>query len=384
MTQEIIIQPQQNNEIQARFLPVMSVAVAVKRFKEIEEVVQKVMIEGEHFGTIPGSKKPSLFKPGAEVLCNLFGVIPKYQAVMTIEDWTGDGHSGEAFFYYRVNCGLWRGDYLMGEGEGSCNSWESKYRYRKSERVCPACGRDAIIKGNAQYGGGWLCYQKKGGCGAKFKDGDPAIETQKTGRVANPDIFDLVNTILKMANKRAQVAATLNATGASRFFTQDLEDRQPDTPPDEDPYRGTGTVAPEMRPQPKEEPRKQAQTQTTGQGAPVQQPTAKATPPVLVDPDVRALWARMNSKESSLKVFGELKASCVTVLGKEAAESSYYQVLGRYGVQHANEFKSTKPARDCAAFIFTRLREIQDEKTKELEQQDDAPPVAEEVWEEPK
>ena len=71
--------------------------------KEIEEVVQKVMIEGEHFGTIPGSKKPSLFKPEAEVLCNLFGVIPKYQAVMTVEDWTGDSHGGEAFFYYRVN-----------------------------------------------------------------------------------------------------------------------------------------------------------------------------------------------------------------------------------------------------------------------------------------
>ena len=40
----------------------------------------------------------------------------------------------------------------------------------------------------------------------------------------NPDTPDLVNTILKMATKRAYIAAVLNATGASEFFTQDLED----------------------------------------------------------------------------------------------------------------------------------------------------------------
>jgi hypothetical protein len=88
----------------------------------------------------------------------------------------------------------------------------------------------------------------------------------------------------------------------------------------------------------------------------------------------------MNSKESSLKVFGELKEACVKVLGKEAGESSYYQVLGRFGVQHANEFKSTKPARECAAFIFTSLKQIQADQA----QTPDAPPVAEETWEEPK
>ena len=136
---------------------------------------------------------------------------------------------------------------------------------------------------------------------------------------------------------------------------------------------GTGTVAPEMRQQPKEEPRKPAPP-TTGQGSPVQQPTAQAQPGV--DPDVQALWARMTSKESSLKVFAELKDACKKVIG-EGGESSYYQVLGRFGVQHANEFKSTKPARECAAFIFTRLKEIQAE-AKPADQPTDAPPAADE------
>ena len=46
-------------------------------------------------------------------------------------------------------------------------------------------------------------------------------------RVPNPDIADVVNTIQKMAQKRALVAATLIATSASEFFTQDVEDADP-------------------------------------------------------------------------------------------------------------------------------------------------------------
>ena len=40
-----------------------------------------------------------------------------------------------------------------------------------NEPSCPSCGKKgAIIKGKEEYGGGYLCYKKKGGCGAKFKD----------------------------------------------------------------------------------------------------------------------------------------------------------------------------------------------------------------------
>ena len=46
-------------------------------------------------------------------------------------------------------------------------------------------------------------------------------------RIPNPDAADVVNTIQKMAQKRALVAATLIATSASEFFTQDMEDADP-------------------------------------------------------------------------------------------------------------------------------------------------------------
>src|SRR5205085_7043391 len=94
----------------------------------------------------------------------------------------------------------------------------------EAQRTCPACGQAAIVKGREEYGGGWLCFRKRGGCGAKYADGDGVIESQQTGRVFNPDIADQVNTIQKMAQKRALVGAVLLAVNASEFFTQDIED----------------------------------------------------------------------------------------------------------------------------------------------------------------
>lgn len=123
-------------------------------------------------------------------------------------------------YYYLLRCSLAKNGESVGEGIGSCNSWESKYRYRNSSRVCPTCGAEAIIKGKAEYGGGWVCYARRGGCGAKFADNDPAME-QEVGKVPNPDISDLINTCMKQAEKRAYVEATLSATGASAFFSQD-------------------------------------------------------------------------------------------------------------------------------------------------------------------
>jgi hypothetical protein len=72
----------------------------------------------------------------------------------------------------------------------------------------------------------YYCWAKLGGCSWIF-DEDSAefknLAEQKTGRIRNPDIFDQVNTVLKMAKKRAHVDAVLNF-GFSDKFTQDIED----------------------------------------------------------------------------------------------------------------------------------------------------------------
>ena len=187
-----------------------------------QAAVHRLLKEGSDYGAIPGTgSKPTLLKPGAEKITKLLGAEARYTVSPTI-DW----QQHPPFFSYDVTCEIYQvgTDVRLASGVGNCNSWESKYRYRRQERGCPACGGEYIIKGKQEYGGGWLCYRAKGGCGAKYDDGDPAIESQPQGRTINEDTADLVNTILKMAKKRAQVDAALGFAVLSDVFTQDLED----------------------------------------------------------------------------------------------------------------------------------------------------------------
>ena len=208
----------------SRFMPAMTIESAVERYQQVTEFVSRVLRKDVDYGVIPGTEKLTLLKPGAEKLTTFFGLSTRFRLLERIEDWTGDEHGGEPFFYYLYRCQLLRGDLLIAEADASCNSRETKYRWREAQRTCPACGVAAIIKGRAEYGGGWVCFRKRGGCGAKYADGDESIEGQQTGRVFNPDICDQVNTIQKMAQKRSLVGAVLIAVNASEFFTQDVED----------------------------------------------------------------------------------------------------------------------------------------------------------------
>lgn len=212
--------------VKTEFLaPAVSVQDALNVYQAKKQFIEGVLREGVDYGTIPGAgTKPALLKPGAEKMTSFFGLNPVFVDIQVVEDWTGAEHDGEPFFYYREKCELYRGDKLVASADGSCNSFEKKYRYRNSDRVCPQCGKNTIIKGKEEYGGGWICFAKKGGCGAKFADNDPSITGQEVGQIKNPDVAELVNTILKMAQKRALVAATLIATGVSDYFTQDIED----------------------------------------------------------------------------------------------------------------------------------------------------------------
>lgn len=214
-----------------KYMPVMGIDDILQRHALMMQFSQQVLREGTDYGKIPGcGDKPTLLKPGAEKLCTLFGLTVRFKIIEKIEDWTGADHDGIPFFYYLYRCQLWRGDYLIAESDGSANSHETKYRYRNAERLCPQCGKPAIIKGKAEYGGGFLCYRNKGGCGAKFQGNDAAITGQVLGKVENPDTADTCNTLLKMSQKRALVAATLVGVNASEFFTQDIEDFVPPEP----------------------------------------------------------------------------------------------------------------------------------------------------------
>lgn len=210
--------------------PVVTVKNALNAYQAKKDLIDGIMKPGVDFGMIPGTNKNTLLKAGAEKATSFFGLSPRFRDAVVVEDFTGKDHDGEPFFFYRRTCELWRGNHIVASVDGSCNSFEKKYRYRGGERVCPECGKATIKKSkfppksDPQASPGFYCYSKIGGCGMEFSANDPAITNQELGQVKNPDVADLANTILKMADKRALVAATLIATGLSEYFTQDVED----------------------------------------------------------------------------------------------------------------------------------------------------------------
>jgi hypothetical protein len=202
--------------------PAASVNDMLAMYQAKKDFIDGILRSGVDFGVIPGSDKPALFKPGAEKMVSFFGLSPTFDDIATIEDWTGEQHNGEPFFYYRQKCKLYKGERVIATADGSCNSWEKKYRYRNSERTCPQCGNTSIFKSKNKPE--FYCWAKKGGCGATFPLTDKRITDQEVGQIKNPDVSELTNTILKMAQKRALVAAVLIGTAVSDYFTQDVED----------------------------------------------------------------------------------------------------------------------------------------------------------------
>ena len=167
----------------------------------IQQVMAAVMVKDVHYGVIPGTDKPTLYKPGSEKILSTFHIAayPK-----EIEDLSGPDE-----IRYRVKVhGLSMNDgRLLGVGIGECSSNEGKYKWRK-----PVCDEEFEEAPEDRKREVWKKYKQK-------------IYKQKQVRMEPSDI---ANTILKMAKKRAQIDLTLTATGASDVFDQDLEDMSPE------------------------------------------------------------------------------------------------------------------------------------------------------------
>lgn len=197
-----------------------------RNLEYVREVMRKEMKKGVDYGQIPGcGDKPGLFQPGAQKLLMTFN-LSEYVKKEVLRDYPGFHREYEFTVTVKAPNGKeW-------DGVGTCSTLEGKYRYRKAERKCPKCGHATIIAENPKFlkpgqVAGWLCWKKKGGCGATFGQKDPAIASQRADKTENPDPAECWNTVRKMAFKRALVAAAINATNTSELWTQDLEDMRP-------------------------------------------------------------------------------------------------------------------------------------------------------------
>lgn len=222
-TTEIRHVPEQSIQNTGNPLALTVSTQAIKhRMGAIKECLEDVMQEGIHYGEIPGTGKPTMLKPGAELVCAMFQLDPQPDVEI---DELGDGHRE-----YRVTGSLYSiaTGQRVGGGVGSCSTMEKKYRYRKLDTATEVAApqsywdsRNASILAKALKDAG-VDVPAEAELGTTKENGSWVIAIKERGE--NPDIADVYNTCLKMAKKRWLVDATLSATGASALFTQDLED----------------------------------------------------------------------------------------------------------------------------------------------------------------
>ena len=138
-------------------------------------------------------------------------------------------------------------------------------------------------------------------------------------RIPNPDVADVVNTIQKMAQKRALVAATLIARSASEFFTQDVEDADSRGPNSDTGAHPSGT----------REAREYVRDRKLEE--------VRSKPPVPVEPDATVRpWKNLGEMR---QVFEQVR--------EQVGETRYLEELERAGVQNPAQFQSASKALEC-------------------------------------
>lgn len=362
-TQELVVHSEPTAVQRASdFMPVFDIRLAVERKRAMTEFIGQILGNETDYGQIPGTTKPTLLKPGAEKLASFFGLSPMFIDDKVIENWGTDGT--EPLFYYRVKCRLMKNGKVIAEAGAACSSWESKYRYRwvtedqlgnRAKEGLRSRGGVATLvepgfaidkaETTGRYGkpqAHWDLFR------AAIQDGRAQRTTKetKTGKpmdcwaitvnqvqyqIPNPDIYDLINTVMKMAYKRALVAAVLLATNASDSFTQDLEDIETR---DDDPRgemidtggapKNTQAAQDNVRDRKVEELKK---AQATPQ--PVPQPQPVPPPPGDEVPEpVQVLWRAMGTKVGPINsAFLGLKEA----IGEQNADE-YYGILSKHGM----------------------------------------------------
>ena len=68
--------------------------------------------------------------------------------------------------------------FLISQGDDPEGDTTTDRRAEAPGNACPKCGKvKPVIKGKEEYGGGWVCFKKKGGCGATWQDADDSPGT---------------------------------------------------------------------------------------------------------------------------------------------------------------------------------------------------------------
>lgn len=199
--------------------PVAAPSEVLAAQNDTRKLVSEALQKGRDYGPIPGAgDKPVLLKPGGERICAAFGCAPRYRIISQEID-----HDREV-------------------------EWTKRKKKWKNRRPDGWETTSGVSRGLYRYV--VECELEHRGSGAIIGQGIASASTMESKYIDRPR--DGENTVLKMASKRAFIAATLNAFGLSDQFTQDVEDMQPEdeagpAASQPDPERATSGQVDEIR-----------------------------------------------------------------------------------------------------------------------------------------
>jgi hypothetical protein len=210
MSEDTSIVPAQSHA-PALLRPIANLEAIIGAQQEMVSVLNRLLKPERDYGKPPNTDREILYKAGAESVCNAFGVFTDYEILDQEIDhmvevpwvkrkknwrnrhqgdreftWSEEHGSSLGLYRYVIKCRLIHrhSGEVVGTGVGSCSTLESKYIDRPR---------------------------------------------------------DTENTIIKMAQKRAHVAAVLTTFGLSDRFTQDLEEEAAgEAPSSAAPAQGNG------------------------------------------------------------------------------------------------------------------------------------------------
>ncbi len=166
----------------------------------LQGMVKDLLIRGVDYGRIPGTPADSLWEPGASQIIGSFNCYVGERRILKFED-TSDRIS----ICVEVPIMSRETGRMAATGIGAASTLETKYKYRWVEKP-------------ADWG-----YDEESTKGLKTK-----VDRDRTlYRIPNPEHGELLNTIIKMASKRAEVDGAESLPGVASVLRQMLSGRSP-------------------------------------------------------------------------------------------------------------------------------------------------------------
>lgn len=157
----------------------------------LQGMVRDLLIHGVDYGRIPGTPQDSLWDPGASQIIGAFNCFPGERRILKFED-TDDKIS----ICIEVPIISHDTNLVVTTGIGAASTLESKYKYR-------------FVDNPKEWG-----YDEESIKALKFD------KKKQKYRIPNPEHSELLNTILKMSSKRAEVDAAESLPGVASALRQ--------------------------------------------------------------------------------------------------------------------------------------------------------------------